>query len=90
MVLPDYKTLFIYLSKFYCAFPLLNWCLQGLMEWMRTNKLKLNLDMLEVLLVGSCSGLGTGCTLRLAGVVNSPKPSVYNLSVHLDMGLLLQ
>lgn len=51
---------------------LLNLCLKTVMGWLRANKLKLNSDKMDVLLVGSSCVLGSGCTLRFAGVVLTP------------------
>lgn len=59
------------------------------MGWLRTNELKLSCDNMEVLLVGSSSGLRSGCPLILYGIAITPKASVYSWGVILDLGLLL-
>lgn len=43
--------------------------LERVRVWMWVNKLKLNPDQVEVLVVGLCFGLGSGCTLLLDGAV---------------------
>lgn len=53
---------------------------------MTANKLRLNRDKMDVLLVGSSLVVGCGCTPKLA---LTPKTSVHSLGVLLDPGLLL-
>ncbi|KAF7249036.1 Peripheral myelin protein 22 [Varanus komodoensis] len=68
----------------------LNWCLAEVMCWMRANKLKLNPDKMEVLLVGG-SGFGMGdFDLVLNGVALPLKDRVRSLGVLLDPELSLE
>ncbi|KAF7235490.1 Vomeronasal type-2 receptor 26 [Varanus komodoensis] len=67
-----------------------NRCLAEVMGWMRANKLKLNPDKMEVLLVGG-SGLGMGYLgLVLNGVALPLRDKVRNLGVLLDPELSLE
>ncbi|KAF7246443.1 Protein NEL [Varanus komodoensis] len=67
------------------AVAVLNWCLAEVMGWMRANKLKLNPDKTEVLLVGG-SGFGEG-DLKVA---LPPRDKVRSLGVLLDPELSLE
>ncbi|KAF7237689.1 Patatin-like phospholipase domain-containing protein 2 [Varanus komodoensis] len=72
------------------AVAVLSRCLAEVMGWMRANKLKLNPDKTEVLLVGS-SGLGEGeLNLVLNGVALPPRDKVGSLGVLLDPELSLE
>uniref|UniRef100_A0A8D2J3D3 Reverse transcriptase domain-containing protein n=1 Tax=Varanus komodoensis TaxID=61221 RepID=A0A8D2J3D3_VARKO len=63
------------------AVAVLNWCLAEVMGWMRANKLKLNPDKTEVLLVGG-SDLGMGdLGLVLNGVALPLRDRVRSLGV---------
>ncbi|KAF7249116.1 N-acetyltransferase 9, partial [Varanus komodoensis] len=72
------------------AVAVLNRCLAEVMGWMRANKLKLNPDKTEVLLVGG-SGFGEGdLNLVLNGVALPPRDKVHSLGVLLDPELSLE
>ncbi|KAF7249404.1 5-hydroxytryptamine receptor 4, partial [Varanus komodoensis] len=72
------------------AVAVLNRCLAEVMGWMRANKLKLNLDKTEVLLVGR-SGFGEGgFDLVLNGVALLLRDRVRSLGVLLDPELSLE
>ncbi|KAF7250970.1 Interleukin-1 receptor accessory protein-like 1, partial [Varanus komodoensis] len=72
------------------AVAVLNWCLAEVMGWMRANKLKLNPDKTEVLLVGG-SGFGEGgFDLVLNGVALPLRDKVRSLGVLLDLELSLE
>ncbi|KAF7246312.1 Methyltransferase-like protein 4 [Varanus komodoensis] len=72
------------------AVAVLNRCLAEVMGWMRANKLKLNPDKTEVLLVGG-SGFGEGeLNLVLNGVALPPRDKVRSLGVLLDSELSLE
>ncbi|KAF7234897.1 E3 ubiquitin-protein ligase TRIM21 [Varanus komodoensis] len=72
------------------AVAVLNRCLAGVMGWMRANKLKLNPDKTEVLLVGG-SGFGEGeFDLVLNGVALPLRDKVHSLGVLLDPELSLE
>ncbi|KAF7250121.1 Butyrophilin subfamily 2 member A1 [Varanus komodoensis] len=72
------------------AVAVLNRCLVEVMGWMRANKLKLNPDKTEVLLVGG-SGFGEGeLNLVLNGVALPPRDKVRSLGVLLDPELSLE
>ncbi|KAF7252107.1 putative RNA-directed DNA polymerase from transposon BS [Varanus komodoensis] len=72
------------------AVAVLNRCLAEVMGWMRANKLKLNPDKTEVLLVGG-SGFGEGdLNLVLNGVALPPRDKVRSLGVLLDPELSLE
>ncbi|KAF7247451.1 B-cell linker protein [Varanus komodoensis] len=72
------------------AVAVLNRCLAEVMGWMRTNKLKLNPDKMEVLLVGG-SGFGVGdLDLVLYGVALPLRDKVRSLGVLLDPELSLE
>ncbi|KAF7239274.1 Inactive carboxypeptidase-like protein X2 [Varanus komodoensis] len=72
------------------AVAVLNRCLAEVMGWMRANKLKLNPDKTEVLLVGG-SSFGEGdLDLVLNGVALPLKDKVCSLGVLLDPELLLE
>ncbi|KAF7249630.1 putative RNA-directed DNA polymerase from transposon BS [Varanus komodoensis] len=72
------------------AVAVLNWCLAEVMVWMRANKLKLNPDKTEVLLVGG-SGFGEGeLNLVLNGVALPLRDRVRSLGVLLDPELSLE
>ncbi|KAF7246415.1 Serine/threonine-protein kinase RIO3 [Varanus komodoensis] len=72
------------------AVAVLNWCLAEVMGWMRANKLKLNPDKTEVLLVGG-SGFREGeLNLVLNRVALPPRDKVRSLGVLLDPELSLE
>ncbi|KAF7238948.1 N-terminal EF-hand calcium-binding protein 3 [Varanus komodoensis] len=72
------------------AVAVLNRCLAEVMEWMRANKLKLNPDKTEVLLVGG-SGFGEGgFDLVLNGATLPLRDKVRSLGVLLDPELSLE
>ncbi|KAF7243586.1 putative RNA-directed DNA polymerase from transposon BS, partial [Varanus komodoensis] len=72
------------------AVAVLNRCLAEVMGWMRANKLKLNPDEREVLLVGG-SGFGEGeLNLVLNGVALPLRDKVRSLGVLLDPELSLE
>ncbi|KAF7243419.1 RNA-directed DNA polymerase from mobile element jockey [Varanus komodoensis] len=72
------------------AVAVLNRCLAEEMGWVRANKLRLNPDKTEVLLVGS-SGFGEGdLDLVLSGVALPLKDKVRSLGVLLDPELSLE
>ncbi|KAF7240380.1 Keratin, type II cytoskeletal 79 [Varanus komodoensis] len=72
------------------AVAVLNRCLAEVMGWMRANKLKLNPDKMEVLLVGG-SGFGEGgFDLVLNGVALPLRDKVRSLGVLLDPELSLE
>ncbi|KAF7246446.1 AT-rich interactive domain-containing protein 2 [Varanus komodoensis] len=72
------------------AVAVLNRCLAEVREWMRANKLKLNPDKTEVLLVGG-SGFGEGgFDLVLNGATLPLRDKVRNLGVLLDPELSLE
>ncbi|KAF7252606.1 putative RNA-directed DNA polymerase from transposon BS [Varanus komodoensis] len=72
------------------AVAVLNRCLAKVMGWMRANKLKLNPDKMDVLLVGG-SGLGMGdLGLVLNGVALPLRDRVCSLGVLLDPELSLE
>ncbi|KAF7246012.1 Macrophage mannose receptor 1 [Varanus komodoensis] len=72
------------------AVAVLNQCLAEVMGWMRANKLKLNPDKMEVLLVGG-SGFGEGgFDLVLNGVALPLRDKVRSLGVLLDPELSLE
>uniref|UniRef100_A0A8D2Q9P6 Reverse transcriptase domain-containing protein n=1 Tax=Varanus komodoensis TaxID=61221 RepID=A0A8D2Q9P6_VARKO len=72
------------------AVAVLNQCLAEVMEWMRANKLKLNPDKMEVLLIGR-SRFGEGeLHLVLNGVALPLRDKVRSLGVLLDPELSLE
>ncbi|KAF7246976.1 CMP-sialic acid transporter [Varanus komodoensis] len=72
------------------AVAVLNRCLAEVMGWMRANKLKLNPDKTEVLLVGG-SGFGEGeLNLDHNGVALPLRDKVHSLGVLLDPELSLE
>ncbi|KAF7238201.1 putative RNA-directed DNA polymerase from transposon BS [Varanus komodoensis] len=72
------------------AVAVLNRCLAEVREWMRANKLKLNPDKTEVLLVGG-SGFGEGgFDLVLNGATLPLRDKVHSLGVLLDPELSLE
>ncbi|KAF7244472.1 VWFA and cache domain-containing protein 1 [Varanus komodoensis] len=72
------------------AVAVLNRCLAEVREWMRANKLKLNPDKMEVLLVGG-SGFGEGgFDLVLNGATLPLRDKVRSLGVLLDPELSLE
>ncbi|KAF7237117.1 putative RNA-directed DNA polymerase from transposon BS [Varanus komodoensis] len=72
------------------AVAVLNRCLAEVMGWMRANKLKLNPDKTEVLLVGG-SGFGEGgFDLVLNGATLPLRDKVRSLGVLLDLELSLE
>ncbi|KAF7246057.1 ATPase WRNIP1 [Varanus komodoensis] len=72
------------------AVPVLNWCLAEVMGYMRANKLKLNPDKMEVLLVGGSSSWVGDLGLVLNGVALPLKDRVRSLGVLLDPELSLE
>lgn len=63
--------------------------MEAVMGWMRVNKLRLNPDKMEILLVGISLVVGSGYTQRLAGFAFTPRVSVCSLGVLLNLSLLL-
>ncbi|KAF7242038.1 putative RNA-directed DNA polymerase from transposon BS [Varanus komodoensis] len=72
------------------AVAVLNRCLAEVMDWMRANKLKLNPDKTEVLLVGGLSSWVGDLDLALNGVALPLKDRVCSLGVLLDPELFLE
>ncbi|KAF7239825.1 Ran-binding protein 17 [Varanus komodoensis] len=72
------------------AVAILNWCLAEVMGWMRANKLKLNPDKTEVLLVGDSSSWVGDLGLALDGVALPLKDRVHSLGLLLDPELSLE
>uniref|UniRef100_A0A8D2KSV3 Reverse transcriptase domain-containing protein n=1 Tax=Varanus komodoensis TaxID=61221 RepID=A0A8D2KSV3_VARKO len=72
------------------AVAVLNRCLAEVMEWMRANKLKLNPDKTEVLLVGGSGFREGGFDLVLNGVTLPLRDKVRSLGVLLDPELSLE
>ncbi|KAF7253300.1 Metabotropic glutamate receptor 5 [Varanus komodoensis] len=72
------------------AVAVLNRCLAEVMGWMRANKLKLNPDKTEVLLVGGLSSWVGDLGLVLNGVALPLKDRVRSLGVLLDPELSLE
>ena len=72
------------------AVIVLNSCLVLIMDWMRVNKLRLNPDKLEVLLVGALPHRLKGHFPALDGVKLPLKDRVHSLGVLLDPGLTLE
>ncbi|KAF7246729.1 Plexin-B2 [Varanus komodoensis] len=72
------------------AVAVLNQCLAEVMGWMRANKLKLNPDKMEVLLVGDSSSWVGDLGLALDGVVLPLKDRIHSLGVLLDPELSLE
>ncbi|KAF7251997.1 hypothetical protein EYD10_02590 [Varanus komodoensis] len=72
------------------AVAVLNWCLAEVMGWLRANKLRLNPDKMEVLLVGGM-GFGMGdLDLVLNGVALPLRDRVCSLGVLFDPELSLE
>ena len=84
-------------TQLYYSFPpnskeavsVLNQCPSAGMDWMRANKLKLNPDKTEVLLVSQKADQGIGIQLVLDGVTLPLKTQVCSLGVLLDSALSL-
>uniref|UniRef100_A0A803THP9 ribonuclease H n=1 Tax=Anolis carolinensis TaxID=28377 RepID=A0A803THP9_ANOCA len=72
------------------AVQVLNRCLAAVSDWMRANKLKLNPDKTEVLLVSRKAEQGTGLQPVLDGVTLPLKAQVRSLGVILDSSLSLE
>ncbi|KAF7245399.1 RNA-directed DNA polymerase from mobile element jockey [Varanus komodoensis] len=72
------------------AVVVLNRCLAEVMGWMRANKLKLNPDKTEVLLVGGSNSWVGDLDLVLNGVALPLKDRVCSLGVLLDLELTLE
>uniref|UniRef100_A0A803TWJ5 Reverse transcriptase domain-containing protein n=1 Tax=Anolis carolinensis TaxID=28377 RepID=A0A803TWJ5_ANOCA len=72
------------------AVQVLNRCLAAVSDWMRANKLKLNPDKTEVLLVSHKAEQGTGLQPVLDGVTLPLKTQVHSLGVLLDSSLSLE
>ncbi|KAF7252624.1 Craniofacial development protein 2 [Varanus komodoensis] len=72
------------------AVAVLNWCLAKVMGWMRANKLKLNPDKMEVLLVGGSNSWVGDLHLVLNGVALPLKDRVRSLGVLLNPELTLE
>ncbi|KAF7235271.1 Vomeronasal type-2 receptor 1 [Varanus komodoensis] len=91
--LEDFGKLILYgspVSKRGLLWDVLNRCLAEVREWMRANKLKLNPDKTEVLLVGG-SGFGEGgFDLVLNGATLPLRDKVHSLGVLLDPELSLE
>lgn len=58
-------------------------------DWMIIDKLKLNSDKMEMLVMGPYSDLGNGCILTLDGVALPCKNQVHSLGIVLDTVQLL-
>uniref|UniRef100_A0A803TE01 ribonuclease H n=1 Tax=Anolis carolinensis TaxID=28377 RepID=A0A803TE01_ANOCA len=72
------------------AVQVLNRCLAAVLDWMRANKLKLNPDKTEVLLVSRKAEQGIGLQPVLDGVALPLKTQVRSLGVILDSLLSLE
>ncbi|XP_062990384.1 lactosylceramide 4-alpha-galactosyltransferase isoform X3 [Elgaria multicarinata webbii] len=72
------------------AVDVLNWCLAATMDWMRANKLKLNPDKTETLLVGGSSDWMAGVQPVLDWVALPLKEQVRSLGVLLEPSLSLE
>ncbi|KAF7242082.1 LETM1 domain-containing protein LETM2, mitochondrial, partial [Varanus komodoensis] len=72
------------------AVAVLSWCLSVVMGWMRTNKLSLSPDKMEVLLVGDSSSWVGDLGPALDGVALPLKDRVRSLGVLLDPELSLE
>uniref|UniRef100_A0A803TC32 Reverse transcriptase domain-containing protein n=1 Tax=Anolis carolinensis TaxID=28377 RepID=A0A803TC32_ANOCA len=72
------------------AVQVLNRCLAAVSDWMRANKLKLNPDKTEVLLVSRKAEQGIGLQPVLDGVTLPLKAQVRSLGVILDSSLSLE
>uniref|UniRef100_A0A803TBP9 Reverse transcriptase domain-containing protein n=1 Tax=Anolis carolinensis TaxID=28377 RepID=A0A803TBP9_ANOCA len=72
------------------AVQVLNWCLATVSDWMRANRLKLNSDKTEVLLVSRRAEQGIGLQPVLDRVTLSLKTQVRSLGVILDSSLSLE
>uniref|UniRef100_A0A803U1N2 Reverse transcriptase domain-containing protein n=1 Tax=Anolis carolinensis TaxID=28377 RepID=A0A803U1N2_ANOCA len=72
------------------AVQVLNRCLAAVSDWMRANKLKLNPDKTEVLLVSQKAEQGIGLQPVLDGVTLPLKAQVRSLGVILDSSLSLE
>ena len=72
------------------AVAVLNLCLNLIMEWMKVNKLRLNPDKLEVLLVGAPPDRLKSHFPALDGVALPLKHRVPSLGVLCDPGLILE
>uniref|UniRef100_A0A803TP95 Reverse transcriptase domain-containing protein n=1 Tax=Anolis carolinensis TaxID=28377 RepID=A0A803TP95_ANOCA len=72
------------------AVQVLNRCLAAVSDWMRANKLKLNPDKTEVLLVSRRAEQGIGLQPVLDGVALPLKTQVRSLGVLLDSSLSLE
>ncbi|KAF7245646.1 putative RNA-directed DNA polymerase from transposon BS [Varanus komodoensis] len=72
------------------AVAVLNWCLAKVMGWMRANKLKLNPDKTEVLLMGGSNCWVGDLDLVLNGVALPLKDRVRSLRVLLNPELTLE
>uniref|UniRef100_A0A803TMK0 Reverse transcriptase domain-containing protein n=1 Tax=Anolis carolinensis TaxID=28377 RepID=A0A803TMK0_ANOCA len=72
------------------AVQVLNRCLATVSDWMRANKLKLNPDKMEVLLISRRAEQGIGLQPVLDGVALPLKTQVHNLGVLLDSLLSLE
>ena len=69
---------------------MLNSCLDLIMDWMRVNKLKLNPDKMEVLLVGASPDRLEGHFPAMNGVALPLRHRVHSLGVLLDPSLTLE
>ena len=72
------------------AVDVLNQCLGATMDWMRANKLRLNPDKTDVLLVGGSSDRMVGVQPVLDGVALPLKEQVRSLGVLLEPSLSLE
>lgn len=73
----------IFLSVPKVAVETLDRCLREIMGWMTANKLKLNQDKMEALLVGPNATLGSGTAPMLDTVSLPMKAHIRNLNVHM-------
>uniref|UniRef100_R4GD80 Reverse transcriptase domain-containing protein n=1 Tax=Anolis carolinensis TaxID=28377 RepID=R4GD80_ANOCA len=72
------------------AVQVLNWCLATVSDWMRENRLKLNPEKTEVLLISRRAEQGMGLQPVLDGVALPLKTQVPSLGVLLDSSLSLE
>ena len=63
------------------AVPSLECCLDMVLGWMRENRLRLNLDKMEILQVGPPRVCGLGASLSFSGVSLTTKDEVRRLGV---------
>ena len=64
-------------------------CLETILEWMRANGLRMNLDKMEILSIGGPSVSGLGNSLSFGGVILPTKSEVCSLGICLALDLSL-